>query len=517
MEEHKTFELAIKLKGGVGNQLFQIALGLALQEHLQCRLSFDDSSYHTDSFGRKSVLDKFSLNRFGIDLASLNNSDAVYLTENINETITLDQITEFITSKITNSIKIVYMDGYWQNPLFINEKVAASIRSTIIADRDETFDALREKLHIKKNSIAVHVRRTDYEHHGVLNSNYYLNLAQWLKTIIPNPEFFVFTDEPNYTHYFFSNAGIPINIIDTKDDFTNLTLMMSCHAHIIANSTYSWWGAYLSTSRFVVAPESWGKIGPSTTQICPVNWIKAPNSFDSNHVSPDFQEKLNLELLRIEFKQFLSQGSVPKDLQIRFNPQFGDRTSITNYDAHYVYHTSWAARRLFDHKVDLHIDIASDIRFSTIASSFQKIKFLDYRPLRISLANLECDSIDLTHLDLSDDSVQSLSCMHVVEHIGLGRYGDEINYYGADRAMSELQRVVARGGLLYFVTPVGIPALEFNAHRIFSPSEIEKKFNKMKLIEFSFVDDRGIFHENTNIAAAETQRYACGCYIFEKQ
>jgi hypothetical protein len=120
------------------------------------------------------------------------------------------------------------------------------------------------------------------------------------------------------------------------------------------------------------------------------------------------------------------------------------------------------------------------------------------------------------NLNFKNESVKSLSCMHVVEHIGLGRYGDEINYNGSTIAMKELQRVLAIGGLLYFVVPVGKPAIYFNAHRIFKPSYICEQFSELDLIEFSYISDNGIMIENVELSAAEDQNYACGCFLFKR-
>jgi hypothetical protein len=108
--------------------------------------------------------------------------------------------------------------------------------------------------------------------------------------------------------------------------------------------------------------------------------------------------------------------------------------------------------------------------------------------------------------------------MHVVEHIGLGRYGDAIDYDGDVKAMSELRRVVAKRGSLFFVAPVGHPKICFNAHRIYSFRQIIEFFGaSFSLEEFALVTDQGIFIRNASEQQANAQRYGCGCFLFRKE
>lgn len=127
-------------------------------------------------------------------------------------------------------------------------------------------------------------------------------------------------------------------------------------------------------------------------------------------------------------------------------PCLNDRTKSAGFDKHYIYHTAWAARKLKEINPTEHIDIASLLYFSTLVSAFIPIRFYDYRPANISLSSLTSGHADITELPFDDNSVISLSCMHVVEHIGLGRYGDPIDIDGDLKAIAELKRVVTRGG-----------------------------------------------------------------------
>ena len=113
----------------------------------------------------------------------------------------------------------------------------------------------------------------------------------------------------------------------------------------------------------------------------------------------------------------------------------------------------------------------------------------------------------------------SLSCLHTIEHFGLGRYGDPINYDGYILGLNNLHRALKKGGKLYFSVPIGPQRIEFNAHRVFSVSYLLECFDgKFSIDHFSFVDDRGDLHENAMLTEKDAQRnFGCnhGCGIFE--
>ncbi|KAK6023888.1 hypothetical protein OSTOST_10311 [Ostertagia ostertagi] len=375
---------------------------------------------------------------------------------------------------------------------------------------------LAERIRGSARPTAVHVRRHDYKHHGLASESYYIDALRWLAARSGPLDVFVFSDEPNYTAAFLSQAGIRAQLVSTGDDLADLYLMAQCGRHVISNSTYSWWGAVLSGANDVVWPDPWSFMHTPSAQLCPPRWKRVTGAVERAPNTPRFANTLEQEQFRIDRETFFSQGQLPPDWQVQLRPCLGDATAGTDFDSHYVYHTAWAARRLHANPAPQHTDISSDIRFVTLASAFQPLRFLDYRPAAIKLANLECGRADLLALDLPDGSVPSLSCMHVVEHIGLGRYGDPINFHGADIAMRQLQRVLAPGGLLYFVVPVGQPTVVFNAHRVFRASDIAATFDGLELLEFSLVNDDGSFTEHVPLQAADPQRYACGCFLFKK-
>lgn len=200
-------------------------------------------------------------------------------------------------------------------------------------------------------------------------------------------------------------------------------------------------------------------------------------------------------------------------------PCLKDKTLTTSFDRHYVIHTAWAARVLKICSPKTHTDISSSLYFSAIVSAHIPVRFYDYRPADISLPNFESDFCDLNKLLFSDNSILSLSCMHVIEHIGLGRYGDDLNPVGDINACSELARVVAPGGNLIIVLPVGKPNLFFNAHRVYSLDQVNQMFSRLTLKEFSLIPDNpkdGTIIYNADDKQVAEQVYGCGLFWYTK-
>ncbi len=198
-------------------------------------------------------------------------------------------------------------------------------------------------------------------------------------------------------------------------------------------------------------------------------------------------------------------------------PCLDDATSNTGFDAHYLYHTAWAIRILAATKPVKHTDIGSCLRFVSMASALAPINFYDYRPANITLSNLFCGQADLLQLPFPDASIASLSCMHVVEHIGMERYGDAFDPEGDLKAIDQLNRVLASGGQLLFVVPVGeVARIQYNAHRIYTYDQILSYFPDMRLQNFAVIQDSGDFIENATASQLSGQKYACGCFHFIK-
>ena len=199
-----------------------------------------------------------------------------------------------------------------------------------------------------------------------------------------------------------------------------------------------------------------------------------------------------------------------------FYPCLDDNTSNTHFDAHYIYHPAWAARIINEIKPVLHTDISSTLHFCTIVSAFVKTEFYDYRPAILNLGNLNCKHADLTNLPFESNSITSLSCMHTIEHVGLGRYGDPIAPDGDLKAFSELKRVCAINGNLLIVVPVGIKKIQFNAHRIYDPFDVVSYMDGFTLKNFALINDAGTYLDTAGLSEAAKQIYGCGCFWFEK-
>jgi SAM-dependent methyltransferase len=199
-------------------------------------------------------------------------------------------------------------------------------------------------------------------------------------------------------------------------------------------------------------------------------------------------------------------------------PCLDDNTSTTDFNAHYIYHPAWAARKLAQEKPPLHVDISSTLHFPTIVSAFFPVKFYDFRPAPLHLTGMESEANDLCNLSFESQSIVSLSCMHVVEHVGLGRYGDPLQPDGDLKAASELKRVLAPGGLLLFVVPVGRPRICFNAHRVYAYEQVLSMFDGLNLEEYALLPDEVSGGLVTGASAEMTnqQSFGCGCFAFRK-
>lgn len=229
------------------------------------------------------------------------------------------------------------------------------------------------------------------------------------------------------------------------------------------------------------------------------------------------QNKNQLKKFKIDFNTFINNGT-GRNFVIDWKdclPKLHDNSKYTSFDSHYIYHPAWAARVIKEIAPRRHVDFSSSLHFCTLISAFVPTVFYDYRPAFLNLSSLECKSGNLTNLALSDNSIECLSCLHTIEHIGLGRYGDELDPNGDLKAIVELQRVASDHILI--VVPVGESRIYFNAHRVYDPKEFCDLFDKCKLIQFSFVDDFGEFVMPAKIEDVVNQKYACGCFYFRKR
>jgi len=195
-------------------------------------------------------------------------------------------------------------------------------------------------------------------------------------------------------------------------------------------------------------------------------------------------------------------------------PCLYDKTSTTDFGGHYFYQDIWAFKAIQRSCTKTHVDVGSLASYVGMLTAITHVIFIDIRPLVVELENLECRKGSILDMPFADNSVQSLSCLHVAEHIGLGRYGDDLNPRGTISACRELARVLAPGGSIFFSVPVGKPRVCFNAHRILSPHQVLDYFKGLKLVDFAGIDDSGTFRQGIRPSDLENAVYACGLFHF---
>jgi len=158
--------------------------------------------------------------------------------------------------------------------------------------------------------------------------------------------------------------------------------------------------------------------------------------------------------------------------------------------------------------------------FVAHVASFREIEVLDIRPLRTRIANVVFRQADLTQLGPGNNEIaDSVSCLHALEHFGLGRYGDAIDPAGHLKGIAGLHAMLRPKGLLYLSVPIGPQRIEFNAHRVFSLSYLIEILEPRFAVEaLSYVDDAGDLFENVEVnAEGISTNFGCyyGCGIFE--
>ena len=286
--------LTICCQGGLGNQLFQFIAGyvLAKKNKINLRINIDrfnsyDKQFELDRFPEiyKLNIPKIKKNKFWKILKI----SGIYKI--INFLLLLDKQEfekspfifnrDLLKKKIVKNVSIV---GFFQS-----EKYFIHYKKIVL--KLLRFSKIKDKLHQKylnlinnKNSVAIHIRRGDYLNdpkvrhiHGILGSDYYKKSISYIKKKVKNPLFFIFSDDIELvkkTFSFFNNKKYIF--IDTKSPINDLYLMSNCKHFIIANSTFSWWGAWLSKNKrkIVCAPKRWLRVRISTPDIIPESWIK---------------------------------------------------------------------------------------------------------------------------------------------------------------------------------------------------------------------------------------------------
>jgi SAM-dependent methyltransferase len=199
-------------------------------------------------------------------------------------------------------------------------------------------------------------------------------------------------------------------------------------------------------------------------------------------------------------------------------PVLGERYEGTGALGHYFHQDLWAARKIRAAHPAKHLDIGSRVDgFVAHLLVFMPVTVIDVRPMKSTVEGLSFVQEDATSLRaFADDSVESISTLHAVEHFGLGRYGDPIDPRGPFKMMKALARVLQPGGRLYFAVPVGRERLEFNAQRVFAPRTIVDGLAPLRLVSFAAVDDAGALRDPSTIEEIEGAHYACGLFELTK-
>jgi SAM-dependent methyltransferase len=184
----------------------------------------------------------------------------------------------------------------------------------------------------------------------------------------------------------------------------------------------------------------------------------------------------------------------------------------------YFHQDLWAARLIYARRPPQHVDIGSRIDgFVAHLLTFMPVTVVDIRPLETDVQGLRFVQGDMCRLDgFETGSVNSLSCLHTIEHVGLGRYGDPIDPEGWFAAVRELARILAPGGRLYLGTPIGHERVCFNSERVFSPKTILDAVADLELISLAAIDEADRFVPSADVNRIMALSYGCGLFEFTK-
>ena len=278
--------IIFKTQGGLGNQLFQYAAALQLSIVLKSGLNLDNSFFYDKKTRVHFRLDKFKIGYSETNLEfdnteelSLINKIRYYLFRNTPllsdpglNIINGDELKYPISSLMKlNRDRDFLICGWLQKTVYFSQ-VRNILSETLWLINNEPVDRSISKRISELNSVAVHIRRGDMAinpNFVMLGSNYYLNAVRKILELTSNPHFFIFSDEPEKAIELFRSIDVPKTFImenshslgyyGTKGDYIDFELMRLCKHYIIANSTFSWWPAYLCqySDSIVITPEIW--------------------------------------------------------------------------------------------------------------------------------------------------------------------------------------------------------------------------------------------------------------------
>jgi hypothetical protein len=284
--------IIVKLKGGLGNQLFQYAAGRQLSENQNVSLKLDLSYLQSENPKSRHTKRNFELDKFKIkaEIATEHEIRAIRRQrwKNFFKPIWIKERHDDCYEKFTKAGKTCYLDGFWQSEnYFFN--ISEYIRSELQLKESFTenyFVGIKEQIE-NSNSVSLHFRRGDYvdnpvinQFHGVCSLDYYQQAVKWMVERMKNPHFFVFSDDIQWVKKNF-NSGFPMFFIEKSDEIhhSDFYLMSLCKHNIIANSSYSWWAAWLNANdnKLVITPQKWylnKKKQSKINGLIPEKWIK---------------------------------------------------------------------------------------------------------------------------------------------------------------------------------------------------------------------------------------------------
>jgi len=247
----------VTLGGGLGNQLFQAALGVALQEAHGAEVVFIDTGYQFDRFGRKLHLSRFE----NLKLKTIAR-DALLGLPLVREQ---DYGPEAYGELLRTYPKLVF-EGYFQNERFFldrHEAIRAAFQYDVSPETERAGQELRSR-----STIGIHVRRSEYGYLGLASAAYYLNAITDIRREIGPAPVTCFTDEPNFCRAVF--AAVPdltVHTPNTDDPLEDFHLLSRCAHYVIANSSFSWWSAWLgqTAASIVYAPAPWFVTDPTAS------------------------------------------------------------------------------------------------------------------------------------------------------------------------------------------------------------------------------------------------------------
>lgn len=287
----------VKLKGGLGNQMFQYAFAKLLKKRTGGEVMLDYSAYNAL---KKDIVRVPRIKKFALTLPSAGadelkrickirhtgNSQSfmykvgIFLEGKINPHYFIEPSRAYINP--SDIIGKSYFDGYWQSWRYIEEVreelLAEYVPSSPISDKTTETKNIIEC----ENSVFIGVRRGDYlkssAHYGAFDSSYYERAMQYIDEHVKNPVYYVFSNDIEWCKEYINWGEHTVKFREPElqvNDFEEFILMSSCKHAIIVNSTYNWWGAYMikNPDKIVVAPEKWF-FDNSPIDIVPPDWIR---------------------------------------------------------------------------------------------------------------------------------------------------------------------------------------------------------------------------------------------------